>query len=170
MILNYKTQIQLLDHWCWAAVASSISRFYSASSQWSQSALAGALIKPICSSITPENKDLPPAGCDQINDLKQVLGYTKNFAWVIEGKLTLGQLQGQLYAGWPICCEINWPGFDTSHYITIYGYSGSTIMVGDPDSGPHAVHYDDLITSYRSGIWKRTIGTCPSLPIYKQFN
>jgi Papain-like cysteine protease AvrRpt2 len=161
MILNYQTQEQLLDDWCWAAVASSISIFYSPSSQWTQSALGGALLNPVCSRITSDNASTAQAVCRQTLDLSNVLSSINNLAWVVNQPLSLEQIQGQISSGWPICCEMTWPS-GQSHVITLYGFSDSLIIIGDPEGGVFSADYEDLVSDYRSGgQWIRSVGTKP---------
>jgi hypothetical protein len=163
MILNYQIQQQLLEDWCWAAVASSISFKYNPNSNWTQSRIAGTLLDPVCSNIVEGNTDNAPSICQQPFSLEAALACTRNRAWKVDRQLTLDEIIGQINGGWPLCCQIHWDDVDKSHFVTIYGYSGNTIIIGDPEAGACSLLYEDLITGYRTGSWVRTIGTQPVL-------
>ena len=165
MVLEYQQQKQLLDYWCWAAVASSISLKYDAGSGYSQSSLAGDLINSVCAAITPGDLSNVPAVCNQQYSLGDALKYTQNYGWQEERYLTLDEIVNQVNNGWLVCCQIYWADRnDQGHYIVIFGYDGDTIMIADPYPGIttiNSIQYSDLITSYRSGQWIRSFGTQP---------
>jgi hypothetical protein len=163
MILNYQTQIQLLDDWCWAAVTSSVAMRYNNGSPWTQGALAGALLDGSCSVIDQTNAGNAPTVCHKQFDLQTALTQTKNFAWALPRPLTLNEVIDQINHGFPICCQIYWQAYKQSHYVTIYGYNGGDVVIGDPDSGACSLDHTAMVTSgYRTGQWIQTLGTQPS--------
>jgi hypothetical protein len=160
MILNFRTQKQLLDHWCWAAVSSSVSFYYNPFSQWRQSTIAGAMIGSACSGIDRTNADSAPDGCDMMMDAAQALAVTKNYLREIPRPLTYEEIVIQINNGFPVCCQIVWDGFSLSHFVTIYGYSERLIIVGDPQAGIASIEYFEFRSDYRTGgKWIRSIGT-----------
>lgn len=160
MILNFRTQKQLLDNWCWAAVASSISFYYHPGSRWRQSTLAGTMIDSQCSTINQENATVAPSHCDRMLDLANVLQATGNFAGEIARPLQFNEIITQINHGWPVCCQLLWPGFIASHFVTIYGYTGNNIIIGDPQAGVFTIDYQEFATNYRNGgRWQRSYGT-----------
>ena len=163
MILNYQTQIQILDEWCWAAVTSSVSFNYDTNSAWLQSRIVGKLIDSSCENITTVNAAGAPLVCHTVFSLADALQLTNNFAWMVERHLTLNEIRYQINNGWPVCCQIHWAGIDQAHFITIYGYEGNTIIIGDPQAGVCSQDYNALINDYRSGNWIRSYGTQPSI-------
>lgn len=163
MILTYQTQIQLLDDWCWAAVASSIAFRYNNASPWTQSALAGALLDNSCSVIDKNNAGNAPSVCHQRLELEKALAHTQNFAWLLQRQLSFSELTDQLNKGFPVCCQIYWSAYNQSHFVTIYGYDGSDAVIGDPDYGACSIDFNLLAgTGYRTGKWIRTYGTQPA--------
>lgn len=159
MILSkYPHQLQYLDEWCWAAVASSIAEFYNDTTNWTQNALAAKFLSPTCQVINA-NTTNPPSECKNTCDFIKVLSDAElnNYAWQY-GQLRFDQIQRQINAGWPLCCIINW---DTlSHVISIIGYSGNSLLVSDPQcNGIFAIDYNDFSITYREGNWTTTIGT-----------
>ncbi len=158
MILDYQTQQQILDEWCWAAVASSVSFYYNPNSIWLQSQLAADLLDSSCSLVTTQNADSPPVACQKVFSLQEALIHTNNFAWPIDRYLTLDEIRNQINNGWPIGCQISWND-NQNHFIAIYGYEGNKIIIGDPQSGVCSLDYTLLIQNYRSGKWIRSYGT-----------
>ncbi len=165
MVLEYQRQIQLLDYWCWAAVTSAIALKYNPASGYTQGVLAGELLDSSCAAIAPGNTSNVPAVCNQQYSLGDALRYTQNFAWEVESNLTLAEIITQIDSGWPVCCQIYWADRnDQGHFITIYGYDGTTITIADsdPNAVTDTIDYYDLITAYRGGQWIRSFGTQPA--------
>lgn len=159
MILNYLTQKQALDNWCWCAVASSVSFFFNKNQNgFQQGDIAGKLINSICSNISTTNNNAPDPSCNVAGDLKDSLNFTGNFAWDLERALSFNELLDQINGFFPVCCEINWPVTGLSHFVSIYGYQNNNIIVGDPDFGISTVDYNSFL-NYRQGQWIRSIGT-----------
>lgn len=158
MILHYQTQKQILDEWCWAAVASSVSFYYNSNSIWFQSRLAGDLLDSSCNIITIDNADNAPISCQRVFSLQEALVHTNNFAWPIDRYLSLDEIRYQINNGWPIGCQISWED-NQNHFIVIYGYEGNSIVIGDPQAGNCSVDYTSLRQNYRSGKWIRSYGT-----------
>ena len=160
MILNFQIQKQLLNEWCWAAVASSISFKYDPNSIWQQSKLAAEILSSVCINVDPSSAGNAPQVCHQEYKLSVVMqNYTKNSAWMVERVLTLDEIRYQINSGWPICCQIYWQSIGNAHYIVIYGYEGNTIIIGDPEAGVCSADYDDLVSGYRGGQWNISYGT-----------
>lgn len=166
MVLDFQRQIQLLDYWCWAAVASSVSLKYDPASSHTQSTLAGDLLDSSCAAIVPGNTANVSATCNRDYSLGDALKYTQNFAWQEDRYLTLDELTTQLDGGWPVCGQIYWADRnDQGHYITIYGYDGTTLTFADsdPSATTDSIDYNDLVRNgYRAGQWIRSFGTQPA--------
>jgi hypothetical protein len=77
--------------------------------------------------------------------------------------LSFGEVVDQINNRFPICCQIVFPGFDTSHFVVLYGYQSGDVVIGDSQAGIFSIPYNDFLTNYRGGIWKRTIGTKSNL-------
>ncbi|BAU55659.1 C39 family peptidase [Mucilaginibacter gotjawali] len=163
VILNYKTQKQILDEWCWAAVASSVALKYSPSSGPTQAFLASQLIDQSCSIVASSDPDAAPAVCHQDFDLQKALMRSKNWSHTFEGKLKFDTICQEIDAGRPVCCQIFWPAFERSHFITIFGYTGPKVVIGDPDkeAGVCSQDFSVFAEGYREGIWTRSYFTKP---------
>jgi hypothetical protein len=161
VILNYKTQKQILDEWCWAAVASSVALKYSPASGVTQAVLAAQLIDQSCSIVSSSDPDAAPDVCHQDFDLQKALMRNKNWSHTVEGQLKFDTICKEIDAGRPVCCQIYWAAFGRSHFISIFGYTGSKVVIGDPDkeAGVCSLDYSLFSQDYRSGQWKRTYYT-----------
>jgi len=163
MILNVLMQSQLMDEWCWAAVGSTISFYYNSNnSGLYQADIAGQIINPVCANVDSGNAG-DYSQCDLPQDLRTVLQQTKNYAWEIPRAFTMAEITGQLNGGYPICCQINWPGVAVAHYIIVYGLDGSSLLIGDPAANNYWAEYNFLTTNFGNsgGQWGRTIATQP---------
>jgi Papain-like cysteine protease AvrRpt2 len=159
MILNYLTQKQALDYWCWAAVASSVSFFYNKNQQGLlQGQIGGSLIGSICGNISTTNNKVVDPSCNTPRDISNALKITGNLAWDVNRALTFNEVVGQINAAFPICCQIYWPINNHSHFVAIYGYQNNNVIIGDPESGVCTLDFNDFL-SYRQGQWIRSVGT-----------
>lgn len=162
ILRNYQVQIQLLENWCWAAVTSSISRYYDSSSPWTQNNLAAELIHRSCQN-GGELSGFPPI-CDSVFDVATALRKTKNYAPGARRKLTLTEIKKQIDGQWPVCCQIRWEALEGSHFVVIYGYENDWLRIGDPsqEAGAIDIQYAELAFNYRGdGEWVRSIATTP---------
>jgi Papain-like cysteine protease AvrRpt2 len=158
MILPFTTQKQILGNWCWAAVASSISFYFDPDSIWYQSALAAKLIGAGCSVISSDNSG--PAECNVVQDIADALNLTVNiYGNPIKGQLSYNDLVAQINYNAPVCCQIVWIGIDAAHYVTIYGYDGPNITIGDPEAGLCSIAFNDFCNGYRGGVWSMSFCT-----------
>jgi len=159
MILDFRTQKQILDNWCWAAVASSISFYFDRNSPWIQSALAATLIHGVCNGINTTNADTAPPVCDVQMDIAHALNLTENLRGDIIRPLSFNEVVQQINTGFPVCCQIVFAGSQASHFVVIYGYQSADLIVGDPQAGIFSLNYQSFLSNYRGGNWRRTIGT-----------
>jgi len=159
MILNFKTQKQLLDNWCWSAMASSVSFYYNAKSPWMQNMLAARLVNITCIGINAANASTASAVCDVQMDVAKALALTGNLAGDIIRPLSFNEVVQQINAGFPICCQILFPGASGSHFVALYGYQSTNVIIGDPQAGIFSINYTQFVSGYRGGNWKRSIGT-----------
>lgn len=160
MILNYITQRQALEYWCWAAVASSVSFFYNKNQRgYLQGQIGSNETGASCENISGTNNQTYDPACNVSKDLARALHFTKNFAWDIPRALTFDEVLHQINGYFPFCCQIYWPQLEKSHFVCVYGYQGKSLVVGDPEQqSNHYIDFDDFL-NYRQGIWVRTIGT-----------
>ncbi|RYY62545.1 MAG: hypothetical protein EOO05_02395 [Chitinophagaceae bacterium] len=164
ILRNYQVQVQLLDNWCWAAVTSSVSRYYNSRSRWTQNNLAASLIDEQCAN-DGNNTGFPPQ-CDTVFDVATALRMTRNYAPGVNRPLSLAAIKQQIDRQWPVCCQIQWQQLEGSHFVVIYGYENDWLRIGDPsrNAGAIDIPYNELVSGYRDdGEWVRSIGTTPAL-------
>ncbi|GGB23496.1 hypothetical protein GCM10011511_54190 [Puia dinghuensis] len=155
-------QKQLMDQWCWAAVASTVSfYYYNNLNGLRQADVASMAVNPVCSIVTADNA-ADYSQCDEPQDLGYVLkSVTHNGAWDIPQALNPNQIIHQLNGGYPICCQINWNGITVAHYVLLYGIDGDNVLIGDPAANNYWAPYDYLTSNFANngGFWSRSIGT-----------
>jgi hypothetical protein len=159
MTLNFQVQKQILPNWCWAAVSSSVSFFFNQNQKgYYQAQLAAQIIDPSCSVVNNQNAGAAPPICNTPKDIATALQFTRNYAGEMARALSLNEIVAQINGGFPICCQILWANLQQSHFVTIYGYQGTQLQIGDPEAGLFYVDYNSFLY-YRGGVWRRTIGT-----------
>jgi hypothetical protein len=121
--------------------------------------LQAQLISSSCAGIDTTNADTASDTCNATLDIARSLQLTGNFAGNLMRPLSFGEVVGQINLGFPICCQIVFPGFDTSHFVVLYGYQSTDVVIGDSQAGVFSIPYSTFLTNYRGGTWRRTIGT-----------
>jgi hypothetical protein len=150
--LDFSMQRQEREHWCWAANASSVSKYFKRDSKWSQCAIATACLegKKCCDA---------PGSCDRPYTLIHPLEKTGNLVSEKHDSDSWEDLQAQINNSRPVCCYIMWDNDpDNGHFVTVSGYDSTTndVIVNDPLYGPDPapIPYHTFVTSYRgSGRW-----------------
>lgn len=149
-ILNVTFQQQQTSAWCWAAVTSMVSGWYSQQSggpALSQCDVAAVTLGlPSCgssSSIDPN--------CVRLWEVDDALSKTKHYA----GASSAGDLAtviGQINANRPLAALIQYPGI--LHVVLVTGYSEDRqlIVVCDPAGGqPFSTPVNAFFSSYNNG-------------------
>ncbi|MFC0515987.1 papain-like cysteine protease family protein [Mucilaginibacter angelicae] len=144
--LTFRIQCQEQDQWCWAAVANSVSHFYTVPSAWTQCTVASTCLnrQDCCND---------PAGCNQPWYLDRALQTTQNFrAPVQAGTLTPQAIQTEIDAGRVIGVRIGWNP-SGGHFVTIYGYNDTPgtfyVYVGDPWYPNSMINLANFNTAYQ---------------------
>ncbi len=156
-VLGLALEPQSLGNWCWAAIASSIGRYYG-TGDWSQADVARALL----GGPGTDTERNPTASWDEYARLDAALGAVGCFSHWSPGRPTFERVQVEIQAGRPVCVHIDWraPG---SHYVVITGYFGRTreIYVDDSRHGRSIQPYDRFPSDYhaRGGVWIGTFWT-----------
>ena len=112
----FDMQAQTQSNWCWAATATSVSRFYWLWSTWTQCRVAnGELGRTDCCDSTV------PSACNVPWYLERALTRTSNFVSTT-GQASFQQVRDEIDAGRPVGARIGWSG-GGGHFMVIYGYS-----------------------------------------------
>jgi ABC-type bacteriocin/lantibiotic exporter with double-glycine peptidase domain len=126
---GFSMQQQEHDHWCWAAVATSLARFYDSATKWKeQCTVANAHLQrsDCCSAAAAEE-------CNVARIMEEVLQTVGLFReWHI-GPKPFDAVCEAIDDNRAIVCRIVWSG-DGGHFVVITGYDRGreTIVVHDP--------------------------------------
>ena len=161
--MPFTMETQEKTHWCWAAVAVSVKKFFAAASTLTQC----DVVFPVLSNdgVIPgvrnccTNKDLCnfPA---VLQDALQ-LGITNNLRRTATNPLPFAgrtSVKSELRAGRVVAARIAWPS-GGGHFVVIDGFtqytSGAQIVnVADPFYEAGLMFYDELVSSYLGdGAW-----------------
>lgn len=157
--LSFRMQHQVHSNWCWAAVATSVARYYNPKSKWTQCTVAaGKLSRKRCCGKHVNSK------CNKIGHLQHTLklvGHVTDQAY-LEGAVPFSCARREIDAGRPLAVRTQWRGSEIGHVLAIVGYHNGLEMltVDDPTYGRSHVHYRIFCRDYRgSGKWTRSYYT-----------
>ncbi|WP_167350712.1 papain-like cysteine protease family protein [Methylobacterium variabile] len=170
--LAFRVDHQTQTQWCWAAVASSISRFYDHASPWTQCRVADAqLAKAVC--CDPQEAE---SQCNKQARLDEALKKTSNFVrWVVLNNqddwpgVSFEDIKSEIDSNRVIATRVGWDG-GGGHFQAIFGYSESPsgekfIRVTDPIYREVDVAFTEFASRYEAGgWWNVTYFTAPVSP------
>jgi Papain-like cysteine protease AvrRpt2 len=156
--LPFNMQSQTQSNWCWAATSTSVSKFYSFFSTWTQCRVAGAEL-----SLTTCCDATVPAACNVPWYLDRALTRTSNFDHIVSGTIDFATILSEIRAGRVIGARQGWSG-GGGHFMVICGCSriGSLAFldIDDPIYGKSTITYETFSTNYQgSGTWTHTYFT-----------
>lgn len=156
-VLNFTMQQQTQSQWCWAATSTSVSKFYSWLSPWTQCKVASEAMGESCC-VTPV-----PGACNQPWFLNLALEITENFVSYQGGTISWADIKSQLDAGLVVGARIGWNG-GGGHFMVIHGVSRQAgiefLHIDDPIYGKSTLTYQTFATNYQgSGTWTHTYFT-----------
>ncbi len=155
--LPFNMQTQQQSNWCWAAVTTSTSLFYSATSGWTQCSVANGELGLTGCCAAPV-----PSACNVPWTLNTALSRTGNLASWQTGTITLQAIRTDLQAGHPVGARIAWSG-GGGHFVIIEGCDDDGVLaIEDPANGATSVDITTFTSSYLgSGSWTHTYITQP---------
>ncbi|MFT3877512.1 MAG: papain-like cysteine protease family protein [Propioniciclava sp.] len=150
--LSFTMQAQLASNWCWAATASSVSRFFWSWSTWAQCTIANAELgrNDACNSPIPSGANVPWY-------LDRSLARTNNFVSIHSGPASFATIRAEIDAGRPVGARIGWSG-GGGHFMVIYGYAKwlntEWVYIDDPIYGKSQLTLSNFTNNYQgSGTW-----------------
>jgi hypothetical protein len=157
--LNLAMQSQQQSQWCWAAVATSVSLFYSPGSGWTQCSVVNAeLGQTTCCQC-----GCTPA-CNQPWYLDLALTRTVNLASWAAGTVAYPVIRSQIAARRPLGARIGWSG-GGGHFLVLDGYNsagGQYLSIRDPFYGSSVYTYASFQSGYQTtGSWTHSYYTQP---------
>lgn len=152
--LAFDMQHQTQSNWCWAATATSVSRFYWKISSWTQCLVANAELN-----LDHCCDDDVPNACNVTWWLAKALQRTNNFVSVT-GPASFQTVRDEIDAGRPVGARIGWDD-GGGHFMVIYGYSivGNTnyFDIDDPIYGKSHIPMSEFSDNYQgNGTWTDT--------------
>ncbi len=157
--LNFSMQHQQQTNWCWSAVATSTSLFYSTASQWTQCELANQELNQ-----TTCCQDGSTTQCNQDWFLDRALTRTSNLLNWATGTISFAVLRQQIDSQRAVGVRIGW-NTGGGHFVVLDGYNtinGQSVSVRDPWYGDSTYTYSSFSTQYQgTGSWTHTYKTKP---------
>jgi hypothetical protein len=153
-ILNFNMQMQTQSNWCWAATSTSVSKYYSFLSPWTQCKVASAELDETCCNSPV------PGPCNVPWYLDRALTRTNNFVSIQSGTLSWESVKNEIEKGLVVGARIGWNG-GGGHFMVIHGVSriGITkyLYIDDPIYGKSILTENQFATNYQgSGTWTHT--------------
>jgi hypothetical protein len=158
--LEVPAERQLLEKWCWAAIASALGRYYG-TSQASQSALASQVLGKDCTGFASDPSVREAA--DAVSRLDRALRAVDCYSHWSPGKPLFERVQFEINHGRPLAARIGWHA-GAGHYVLVHGYrsEGRKLLVADPLHGAGEYTYADFPAAYlHRGAWTETFWTAP---------
>jgi len=159
LVLPFNMQAQTQSNWCWAATSTSVSRFYSFLSPWTQCKVASDELGKQCCT-TPV-----PGACNVPWYLDKALTRTNNFVSMQSSAASWNSVKSELAKGLVVGARIGWSG-GGGHFMVLHGVSSSVfsltkyLHIDDPIYGKSTLSYDQFATNYQgSGTWTHTYFT-----------
>jgi hypothetical protein len=156
-VLPFTMQAQTQSNWCWAATATSVSRYYSIFSPWTQCKVASGELGQTCCT-TPV-----PGACNVPWYLDKAFTRTNNFVSIQGGTAAWSTVKSQLEKGLVVGARIGWSG-GGGHFMVLHGVSSIGVTkylhIDDPIYGKSVLTYQQFATNYQSsGSWTHTYFT-----------
>ena len=140
LVLPFNMQAQTQSNWCWAATSTSVSRFYSFFSPWTQCKVASGELSLQCCT-TPV-----PGACNVAWYLDKALTRTNNFVSMQSSAASWNTIKSELKNGLVVGARIGWSG-GGGHFMVLHGVSSSIfgttkyLHIDDPIYGKSTLEY-----------------------------
>ena len=146
--LKFELEEQEAGNWCWAAVGSSVSKFYVPASTWTQCTLVEAELGVAGCCVSPT-----PFHCNQTHYLSATLTEVGHLNTHGVNASSYEVVRQEIDDGNPIGMAIKTGS--KAHYCVLYGYAGETdpiMFFQDPRGKYIDLEYgEDVSSAYSSG-------------------
>jgi hypothetical protein len=147
-------------HWCWAAVAVSVARYYNNPRLWTQCDV-------VCQQLNNDTccAQPPPLECDLEQSLRPVLKRMGHFDYFVDGPVSFADCVAAIRdEKRPLPIRVEWQDGAGGHFIVVHGVDdedGERLSVLDPwTGGPVVVPHAVVLNSYQNrGQWTHTYYT-----------
>jgi len=166
--INFAMETQDQSNWCWAAVASSVERYYAPQSKWCQCRFASAMAKKtklrVADCGTCKKAKRLPKTCNQPWYLHRALKLVGRLAGKPKHKpISFSQIRKQIKKRRPVCLMIRWGAGPDAHFVVISGCQETSsgkqyVDIEDPFAGSSTWLYDEFRSNYQyaKGSWVAT--------------
>jgi Papain-like cysteine protease AvrRpt2 len=150
--LTFTIQPQQQTNWCWAAVSTSVSHFFTAASKWTQCLIANATLpRQDCCGAGAGNIN----GCNKPWYLDRALTTAGNLRNVEIRPLNFSEVQAEIQASKPVGSRVGWHG-GGGHFMAIVGWlvadSGEQYLdIADPIFLNSQIPFNAYAGAYQSG-------------------
>lgn len=165
--LNIPVENQLLNNWCWAAIASALGRYYGTSDE-SQAQIASQVLKKNCLEFAFDDEVRRSA--DTISRLDIAMSVAGCYSHWSAGKPLFDRVRFEINFGRPFGARVGWHA-GAAHYVLIHGYRdhGEKLLVADPLHGSGEYSLGEFPARYRQGgAWTETFWTAPAQRVRNQ--
>ena len=150
--LAFTIQKQQQSNWCWAAVSTSVSHFFSAASSWTQCLVANTTLpRTDCCGAGAAD----PTRCNTYGYLDRALTTTGNLRQMQSRSLSFAEVQTEIGASKPVGSRVGWYG-GGGHFMAVVGWlvadSGEQYLdIADPIFLNSQILYSSYASAYQSG-------------------
>ncbi len=161
--LNFNIQRQVLSNWCWAAVATSVFKYYRPRSIINQRKFVADFFDNAQCDVAN-----PAPACNKTASLSEALHLLNIFNGRVDNYVHPDVIEDELGINRPVCCLLQHPRFE-GHFVVISALfrhpdnpNQISVRVEDPfDASEQIVPYSELINGYRNSFWVKTYYTKP---------
>jgi hypothetical protein len=162
--LNFFMEKQKMSNWCWAAVSTSVFKYYQPEAPITQNKFAAGFLKnPNCNALDP--------ACNKTASLSDALFKLAIFNGRVESHVGPQVVEAEIQKNNPVCCLMLHPEY-SGHYIVVSAIFRNpndptqvTVRVEDPiDGSEQIIPYPVLVNGYKGSFWMKTFFTKP-LPL-----
>lgn len=160
VLLDVPAEVQQMEKWCWAAIASSLGRYYRTRTL-SQAEVASQVLNNGCQGASAAGLEM-----DTESRLDKAMRVAGCYSHWTPGKPLFDRVRFEINLGRPFAARIGWHNGE-GHYVLVNGYrnAGRHLWVTDPLSGTGEHPYADFPSAYRQGgTWTETFWTTPGAP------
>jgi hypothetical protein len=160
VILDLVIERQRQANWCWAAIASSLARYYGAETV-DQRQVAARILGVDRSGFEAPAFD---ERCNVYATLRDALRAVGCYSHWSPSRPSFERICSEIEGGRPLCICIEWRTSGL-HYIVVTGYHerSAELRIDDPLHGLSIHRYADFPARYRAAgaVWRNTIWTSP---------
>ena len=155
---NFTMEMQAQSNWCWAAVATSVERYYAQGSTLTQCSLVNQTLTRTNCCNAPSS-----ASCNVPYHLHSALLCIKRLGMFLAGSGPNVYVEQWLKASRPVCARIQWNSGLGGHFVGLCGFNSKIFVVLDPMFAQKSfVHRSTFPSHYQSGgTWTHTYLTSP---------